>query len=184
MNNKQKIITSLFLLAILFQVLLLFSFQAKKEISTQRGVKIVVSTIPVDPRSLFRGDYINLNYEFSGINLDKVKHDRTYFHRGQKVFVKLSKVGDDWKAVRVSSKPIKDIGPDEVVLRGSVGKRPRRKSINVAYGIESYFVPEGEGKYIEKEMFKKRVKVELSIDKKGYASAGKIFIDEKEVKFR
>lgn len=184
MNSKQKIITSLFLLAILFQVLLLFSFQAKKKISVQRGVKIVVRTIPVDPRSLFRGDYINLNYEFSDINLNKVKRDRTYFHKGQKVFVKLSKVDDDWKAVRVSSKPIKDIGRDEVMIRGSIGRRPAKNSINVAYGIESYFVPEGEGKYIEKEIFKKRVKVELSVDKKGYASAGKIFIDEKEVKFR
>lgn len=184
MNNKQKIITSLFLLAILFQVLLLFSFQAKKEISIQRGVKIVVRTIPVDPRSLFRGDYINLNYEFSGIDLNKVKRDSTYFHRGQKVFVKLSKVGDDWKVVQVSSKPIKDIGPDEVMIRGSVGRRPSKNFINVAYSIESYFVPEGKGKYIEKEIFEKRVKVELSIDKNGYASARKIFIDEKEVKFR
>lgn len=184
LNNKQKIITFLFLLAILFQVLLLFSFQAKKEISIHKGVKIVVRTVPVDPRSLFRGDYINLNYEFSGIDLNMVESDRTYFHKGQKVFVKLTKVGDDWKAVQVSSKPIRDIGRDEVMIRGSAGKRPSKNFINVVYGIESYFVPEGKGKYIEKEIFKKRVKVELSVDKKGYASARKIFIDEEEVKFR
>lgn len=183
MNNKRRIIKFLFFLAILLQVLILLSFQIKKEISIRRGVKIVVKTTPVDPRSLFRGDYINLNYEFSRIDLDKVECDTTYFYKGQKVFVKLSKVGDDWKAVQVSGEPIKDIGPDETMITG-INRWRSRRSINVIYGIESYFVPEGRGKYIEKKILDKRVKVELSIDKGGHASARKIFIDEKEVKFR
>lgn len=184
LNNKRKITKFLFFLAILLQILLLLSLQVKKEISIRKGIKIVVKTVPVDPRSLFRGDYINLNYEFSQIDLNKVKRDKTYFYKGQKVFIRLSKVGDNWKVVQVGSKPIEDIGPDEVMISGSVNRWRSEKSINVAYGIESYFVPEGKGKYIEKKIFDKRVKVELSIDKEGYASVRKIFIDEKEVKFR
>ena len=56
--------------------------------------------------------------------------------------------------------------------------------INVVYGIESYFVPEGEGRDIEKEIVKQRVTVELSIDKYGYASVSKIFIDGVQLRFR
>lgn len=184
MNNNHKITKFLFFLAILLQILLLFSLQVKKEISIRKGIKIVVKTVPVDPRSLFRGDYINLNYEFSQIDLNKAKCDKTYFYRGQKVFIRLSKVGDDWRVVQVNSKPIEDIGPDEVMIRGSVSRWRSKKFINVAYGIESYFVPEGRGKFIEKKISAKRAKVELSIDKEGYASVRKIFIDEKEAKFR
>lgn len=183
LNNK-RITKFLFLLAILLQALLLFSIVIKKEISIRQGTKIVVKTIPVDPRSLFMGDYINLNYEFSQIDLNKVARNKDPFHKGQKVFVRLSKVDDDWRAVQVSVEPIKNIGPNEVMIVGSVNGWLSGNSINVTYGIESYFVPEGKGKYIEEKIFDKRVKVELSIDKKGYASACKIFIDEKEVKFK
>ena len=58
------------------------------------------------------------------------------------------------------------------------------KFVDVEYGIESYFVPEGRGRYIEREISRKRVKVELSVDKEGYACACKLFIDDKEVKFQ
>lgn len=181
MNNRQKILISL---AILLQVLFLSSVIVKKEMSIRQGVRIIVRTVPVDPRDLFRGDYINLNYEFSHIDLNKVEHDKVNFHKGQRVFVRLSKIDEDWQAVQVSLNPIKDIGPNEVMIKGYVGQWPLADSINVVYGIESYFVPEGKGKDIEREIFEKRVRVELSIDKRGYASICRIFIDEEEVKFR
>ena len=184
MNNNKKPTKILIFLAILFQILLLFSILVYKEMNIRRGVKIIVRTVPVDPRSLFRGDYINLNYEFSRIHLNKVKSEGSHFSKGQKVFVKLSKVDGDWKAVQISAKPIKNIGEDEVMIRGSVNRWPSKNYINVVYGIESYFVPEGKGRYVEKKIFDKRVKVELSINKKGVASVLKIFIDGKEVKFR
>lgn len=185
MNNRNRISGILFFLAVLLQVVFLFSLLVKKEIDIRTGRKIVVRTIPVDPRSLFRGDYITLNYEFSRIDLNKVKHKRKYFYRGEKVHVKLARIDGDWRAVEVSDVAIKDTKPDEIVIRGSVEKRLwSGKTLEVIYGIESYFVPEGEGKYIEREISHKRVKVELSINREGYASVRKIFIDGKEVKFR
>ncbi|MFH1860881.1 MAG: GDYXXLXY domain-containing protein [bacterium] len=181
MNNKQKI---LIFVVISLQILLLLSMIIKKEMSIRQGVKIIVRTVAVDPRDLFRGDYINLNYEFSRIDLNKIEHDKANFHKGQKVFVRLSKTGEDWQAVQVSLNPIKNICPNEVLIKGSIEQYPSTDSINVVYGIESYFVPEGEGKYIEKKIFEKMVSVELSIDKQGDASVCKIFIDKEEVMFR
>lgn len=183
MDNK-KINKTLFLCVIFLQIGFVLSIPVIKEASIRSGKAIVVKTIPVDPQSLFRGDYINLNYEFSRIDLNKVKHDESYFDKGQRVFVKLSKEGGPWEAAQVSSKPLKNIGLGEVMVVGSISNWPSQNSIHVIYGVESYFVPEGEGKHIEKKIVDKRATVELSIDKKGFASVRKIFVDDKEVKFR
>ena len=184
MENK-KINKILILCVILLQIGFILSIPVIKEAEIRSGKVIVVETIPVDPQSLFRGDYINLNYEFSTIDLRKVKHDKRYFEKGQRVFVKLSKATGSWEAVQVSSKPIENIGPNEVMIIGSVkSSGPWDDNISVVYGIESYFVPEGKGKYIEEKIIDKRVTVELSISKRGFASVRRIFIDEKEVKFR
>ena len=56
--------------------------------------------------------------------------------------------------------------------------------VNVIYGIESYFVPEGKGRFIEDALRKRRVTVELSLSPKGYASVCRMFIDNQEVAFR
>lgn len=184
LNNKQTINKFLIIAAVLLQVILLFSIQIRKEISLRSGKIIIVKIIPVDPRSVFRGDYINLNYEFSRLDLNKVKHDKAYFSRGQKVFVKLSKTDDEWKAIQVSGKYFRDVGVNEMTLAGSISGWPSKDAVNIVYGIESYFVPEGKGKYIEGKIADKRIKAEISIDNKGYASVCKIFINEEEVKFR
>ena len=182
--NKKRINNILFLCAISLQICFVLSIPLIKEMRIRSGKAITVKAIPVDPRSLFRGDYINLNYEFSQIDLNKVKHDKTYVGRGDRVFVKLSNIGDAWKVIQVDSDPFKNIGLNEVMIRGSVNEWPSVNSISVAYGIESYFVPEGEGKYIEKKISEENVTVELSVDKKGLASVRKIFIDDKEVRFK
>jgi hypothetical protein len=128
-----------------------------------------------------------LNYEFSRIDLTKVKGSKSYFYNGDKVFVKLAKVGSDWGIAFVSGQPIKDLKADEVVIVGNAIYRyyidRASKYVDIIYGIESYFVPEGQGKYIENQIAQKRVTVELSIDKQGFASVCKLFIDGQEVKF-
>ena len=182
MDNK--INKTLVLCAIVLQIGFVLSIPAIKENSIRAGTTIVVKTIPVDPQSLFRGDYINLNYEFSRIDLNKVEHESRYFDRGQRVFVKLSKAGSLWEAVSVSSKPPKNKGHNQIIIAGSINSWPSQNNISVIYGIESYFVPEGRGRDIEKNIADRRATVELSIDKKGLASVRKIFIDEKEVRFR
>lgn len=182
MRNNKK--TLLFLLAITVQIIILFCMVFSNEARIRNGIKIIVKTVPVDPRSLFRGDYIDLRYDFSRINLNSVNSSKKYFYYGNKVFVKLARVGEDWGIAFVSDKPIKNVKPQEVVIAGTVNRWGGAKYINVKYGIESYFIPEGKGKYIEKQISKKRVKVELSVDKDGCASVCRLFLDDKEVDFR
>lgn len=184
MNNKPSINNILLFAAVLLQVVLLFSIQVRKEISLRSGKRITVKIVPVDPRSIFRGDYINLNYEFSRLDLNKIRHDSGNFNRGQTIFVKLARTNDEWKPIEVSSKSSGGAGADKIMLKGSVHGWPSKDAVSVIYGIESYFVPEGKGRDIEGKIDGKRIQAELSIDSKGYASVCRIFIDEQEVVFR
>ena len=49
---------------------------------------MISKTRPVDPRDLFRGDYVILNYEISNVNLEDVPSDIGNPYKGQSVFVR------------------------------------------------------------------------------------------------
>ncbi|MDD5194650.1 MAG: GDYXXLXY domain-containing protein [Candidatus Omnitrophica bacterium] len=182
--KKNEYSIYVFLAAILVQVAVLALFAYHKELSIRSGTKIIVEAIPQDPRSIFRGDYIRLSYEFSQINLNEVLHNKDNFYRGQEVFVKLSSIGDNWKPAQISDSLLTSDKEDELIISGVVEEAYPGKSVNVIYGIESYFVPEGKGRYLEKQILQHNVQVKLSIDKRGEASVCKIFIDGHEVNFR
>jgi len=184
LNSKRSISWLLALAAVFIQIAFILSIQVRKEWSLRSGKKITVKIVPVDPRSVFRGDYIILNYEFSRLSLGKIMHDKAGLRRGQRVFVTIAKTNGEWQAVAASSEHPGKAGTDEIILRGSVTGWPSGNSTEVNYGIESYFVPEGKGKQIEKDIARRMITAELSVDKKGYASVCKILIDGREIDFR
>jgi len=82
-----------FTLLVLLQVALLFGIIAYRQHWVSTGDKILLRTVPFDPRDLFRGDYVDLRYEISTLDLDKlgVKED---FKPGDKAFVLLERNPD------------------------------------------------------------------------------------------
>jgi len=64
-------------------------FVAIKEFTLQTGEEVLLKTTPVDPRDLFRGDYVILNYEISRLNLDSLETDTSELKGGDRVFVAL-----------------------------------------------------------------------------------------------
>jgi len=181
-SKEPKVLFTLLLLAIIFQILLLFSIKVIKDISILKGKKIIVKTVPVDPASLFRGNYINLNYEFSSINLGEIKCDeKIHFYKGEIIYVKLRRIDGEWKAVEIGKRVFRDLGREEIMLRGFVRGYPWGRHVNVRYGIESYFVPEKEAKILEEFAFRGGLKVRLSVDNKGYASVCEVF-KERQIK--
>ena len=58
-------ISTLLLAAILFQFFVLTGMVAVAAMPLLSGTEIKIKTIPVDPRSLFRGNYARLRYEIS-----------------------------------------------------------------------------------------------------------------------
>lgn len=93
------------------------------------GEKIVLATQPVDPFDPFRGQYMTINYEISGIS------DADGFEEGDSVYVSLKEDEQGiWRKESVSgSKPDRgDFIKGEVI--GVSGD-----SIRVEYGIEQFF---------------------------------------------
>jgi uncharacterized membrane-anchored protein len=158
----------------------------------RNGQEVRLETVPVDPRDLFRGDYVVLDYKISSIDLPK---DATSeFRRDQKIFVTLrpDETGKA-RAVGISAERPAGAGTD-VVIQGTVTSgsacpfnesglrvcKPGIRAVLVKYGLESYFVPQGEGKIIEATE-KSRVEVVAAVTPSGQSAIKRLLIDGKPV---
>lgn len=124
------------------------------------GSEVLLKVEPVDPRDLLRGDYVRLGYDISRIPSEliaDVPQGQAATAEGP-ISVRLKK-GDDgyWHAASAwlggGSKPAP--GEGEVDIAGQVSSGwslTPGSTVSVDYGIERYYVPEGEGLAIEDEM--------------------------------
>ena len=69
MKTKLKILLALI---IILQVLSLIGFVIYQESLKHSGTKVVLQTIPVDPRDLLRGEYVALRYEISDVTVENI----------------------------------------------------------------------------------------------------------------
>ncbi len=144
------------------QLLLLGGLIAGKQITLAFGERILLKTVPVDPRDMFRGDYVALNYEIS--RLEQWKWQGESFKKGDPVYVTLRREGRFWVADSASKAPPAD---GRLFLRGRA-TQVSSEYLQVEYGIESYFVPEGKGRELERDGAK-GLTVEVALDRHGRA---------------
>jgi uncharacterized membrane-anchored protein len=148
------------------------------------GREIVLEVVPVDPRSLFRGDYVILNYDISRI---EAPAGAEHFRQGTVVYVTLQKTVDGlWKMARWSAAPPPDTPADQVVLKGriryvSAAGRDTPEHASVRYGIESFFVPEGTGRELETLVRDKKLSALIAVDADGNAGIKGLVVDGKRV---
>ena len=141
------------------------------------GQEVVLNIIPVDPRSLFRGDYVILSYDISQLDLAKLAGDDT-FKRNEFVYVTLARDAQgNWAASRLSTTIQESRNENEAVIRGKV--RYSGKQLRVKYGIESYFVEEGEGKRLQNLVRDKKLAALIAIGPDGEAAIKGLMIDGK-----
>lgn len=151
------------------------------------GQEVRLEIAPVDPRDLFRGDYVILAYRIGTVD---VESGVTSFTRGQQVFVTL-RPGENGKARAVAiSASLPATTGNDIVIAGFVtstsvcrlndaGNRDCKlgtNAVGVRYGLESYFVPQGEGKKIEL-MEKARLEVVAAVAPSGQAAVKRLLID-------
>jgi uncharacterized membrane-anchored protein len=153
--------------------ILLFMIQSRASI-LKNGTEVVLKTEPVDPRDLLRGDYVTLGYSISNFPATEIEGDaNARVEESSPVFVTLKKGADGiWNKSRASAAPFTDLKPDEVLISGRAryGFTPKTSdNIRVDYGIERYYVPEGEGKAIETERNARRIDAVIMVDAKGRA---------------
>ena len=96
------------------------------------GNPITLETTPVDPRSLFRGNYVQLNYAISDIRKNLTHED---FKPGEVGYVSLKEEDGLFVATALQrEKP--ETG---IFIRGRVKKV--QPDYRLKYGIEAYFMP-------------------------------------------
>src|SRR5437868_11988550 len=159
-----------FALLVALQVLLLLGLIGYKQVTLATGERVLVRTAPVDPRDLFRGDYVALHYKIS--HLDRSIWAEGHYQKGQTVFVTLGREGRFRSAEAVSKAPPKDA---RLFLRARVTK-VANQAMEAQYGIESYFTPEGKADALASASQKyKGLTAEISVDRHGRAVLRKVW---------
>ncbi|MFH1684071.1 MAG: GDYXXLXY domain-containing protein [Candidatus Margulisiibacteriota bacterium] len=169
----------LFIIIGILWLIIIIGFIGIREFTLRTGKEILLKTVPVDPRDLFRGDYVILDYEISHLDLNKMPADHTDFKVRDKVYLSLSQEN----GYGVPAKVYRNVPQQEkLFIKGKV-KKVYDKYLIVEYGIESYFVPEGKGKELERATGRD-LAVKVSIDRFGNAAIKSLLLDGQEVSFK
>jgi len=186
-------------LIILLQIISIIAFVIIQEIKFSEYKIISLQTQPVDPRDIFRGDYVILDYEISHLREDpstQNQSDKTtccfyeFWDESDKdVYVFLKQSGDIWHAYGVSS----SYDGDEILIQSNTpssefvrikGKLTTVESfvagqdefteLEITYDIENYFVQVDTGKVIETA---NDVKVNVKVNNHGDSQIESLLVD-------
>ncbi len=161
----------------LVPAIVLLLFLGSKLYTVSTGEEILLDTAPVDPRDLFRGDYVILSYSISTIDNETLGDMQ--FERQENIYASLSKKEKFWTVDSVSkTKP--SLNENQVCLKGEI-IQSRSNRVSATWGIESYFVPEGEGRPIERS--RQNLSVIVVVDSSCNAIVKDLLINDTIVKF-
>jgi uncharacterized membrane-anchored protein len=182
----------LFGAAALIQAVLIGFMVADRIMILRTGTDVKLETRPLDPRDFLRGDYVTLGYDISSLAGGAVKElaqewrGTAAFVRGTPVFVKLSpNRAGFYELVSVHAAPV-EVTNAQVLIRGRVawgycGGDFSGCTLQVRYGIESYFVPEGEGGKLEAARNERKLTVVAAVTPAGRAAIKRLLIDGEPV---
>ncbi|MBY3378788.1 GDYXXLXY domain-containing protein [Rhizobium laguerreae] len=148
------------------------------------GAEVLLKTAPVDPRDFLRGDYVVLNYDISSVPVQTVSGGIPAEAGERVLWVRLKKQEDGFWTVTESS--FHELPPqaETVILRSQPfysGGLAAGDSMRVEYGIERYYVPEGEGKPIEEARNDGNVAIAVRVSPYGSAQIRSLLVDGKPV---
>ncbi|MCQ1534778.1 hypothetical protein FTO70_03535 [Methanosarcina sp. KYL-1] len=106
----------IFYLTVVFWLLIFSGIIVYKEYTLRTGTEVVLKTVPVDPRDLFRGDYVVLNYEISTLDLSEIPAEDTQFWYNDRIYLALE-IKDGYG---VPKKIYKNPPEDELYIKGKV----------------------------------------------------------------
>jgi len=195
----------LFILIVSLQLLFLVAEAGSFELTIRRGPTVILKVAPVDPRSLFMGNYMWLDYVASELELSTLLYDPAVLDLqwGDPVYVSFTPE-KPWARPRAVSgtlpPPSADVHLRARVIRvdpvGSIlsyeaPEKPIYRTtpfIRVDYGLDRYFIPEtkqqeimrmqrrhGEGKI--------EIAAEIAVDKKGKGFPRRILVNGKPLDF-
>ncbi|OWV88797.1 hypothetical protein ATY75_19470 [Rhizobium sp. N122] len=148
------------------------------------GAEVLLKTAPVDPRDFLRGDYVVMNYDISSVPVQTVSGGIPAEPGERTLWVRLKKQDDGfWTVIESSFRELPPL-PETVILRSQPfysGGLAAGDSIRVEYGIERYYVPEGQGKPIEEARNDGNVAIAVRVSPAGSAQIRSLVVDGKPV---
>jgi len=175
--NRNRIIIGL-IAAVLFQSAILVQMVWSQITLLNSPIEAVLQTTAVDPRDIFRGDYVILDYKISTFADGTIPIDKN-LEPGKDVFVVLNTKGRYATALRVLATLPATLAADEAVIRGTVnwtndnvrlttdGDCGDCTILSISYPIDSYFVPEGTGIQLEAQRDANRLGVIVALNEDG-----------------
>ena len=131
---------------------------------------------PVDPRDLFRGDYVILSYDFSRVSHEEIDglsdKDRGSWKKleGRTVYVPLV---PDSNGTHMRAGKATVVKPEAgLFLKGHM-----KRYGSMEFGIEAYYVQEGTGRRYEQAIRDRHLSAELAVTSSGQAALRGLRID-------
>lgn len=180
-----------FYLIVGLQLLFLVGEAAKYRVALAHGQTVLLRVVPVDPRSLFLGNYMALSYDISSLNLSAIAHDPKAARAsvGDTVYVVLRPAKPWAQAVEVTSaKPPRRDGRPFLKGRVAAGFGGR---LMVAYGLERYYIPEAAQERVN-ELARRRLRtrqgwaqltVEVAVQDDGRGLIRRVLVDGEPLGF-
>jgi len=182
LDKKKK-----FILAIALQVAVIFAIILFKSSVIFGGANVLLQIEPVDPRDFLRGDYMTFRYNISHIDwphqnrLESTSGER--IRNGDTLYVILRQGGKygNVEEIRKTKPSGGELFIKGKVERGGLAMDSLYESdlyggLDLAYGIEQYFIPEGKGQNFS---FWDWPYALVAIDSNGNAVLKQVFVDDK-----
>jgi uncharacterized membrane-anchored protein len=149
--------------AVVLQVVILVTMILGRTVPYIGAQTILLQVEPIDPRDMFRGDYVTLGYSINRIP------SGTY-QAGQPVYVTLvpNADGRHYRAGQFLVEP----PTSGVFIRGTAQSAYRAR-----FGIESYYVQEGTGHDYENAVRRRSLWAEVALDGHGNPSLRRLVIE-------
>lgn len=180
--NRRWLLPLAIMVALVQIGVLVWSISARAYI-LRTGQEVMLTVQPIDPRDLLRGDYVILGYNISRVPAELFAERPGGTERADErpVFVRLRE-GEDgiWQAVaaRYGERPAQPAADGEIDIKGTARAVwfDNTRFVTVRYGIERFYVPEGEGRAIERDMRERQFQMKIAVAESGAAQI-KAFYD-------
>ena len=148
----------------------------------RNGETVRLKTQPVDPRDLLRGDYVILSYPISTLSREIVTGEVPKASGRLVMTVRLKPGADGIFTATEAS--FGTLAPEEgsVLMKTlpfdyySAGDGVPPDTLFVRYGIERYYVPEGEGRVLEEARNAEELEVEARVSAAGTPQIARLFL--------
>jgi uncharacterized membrane-anchored protein len=177
MIGTSRYLWPLLIVVAVVQSAALFKIVYDRDHLLKSGREITMTVKPVDPRDLFRGDYVTLGYDISSLNTSNVPAARFKdFERGSVAFVTVHPgAAGAWTVAGVAPAYPEKVSEGDIVLKGRVSSAwlshdATQGTIGLRYGIETYFVPEGTGRELEAKVRDNKIDAIIAVGTDGTAA--------------